>query len=279
MQHIITPVSWWEAFEYLRESKGRALILGENDTGKTTLTTYLANELLKAGVSVSIVDADVGQSDVGPPTTVGLAEPKAPFSSMKSLPPKAMYFVGATSPLGNLLPLLVGVRKMMDAARGEAVLINTTGLIQGAGRALKTHKIEITSPNLLLALHRKDELEEILRAFSFIDIKRLEVPPEAKVKSPTQRRAERERLFRGYFQNSKSVPLNMSKVSIQRSYVGTPAKGQLCGLADGKNRLLALGVVGEAGVDTITVKTPVKKFLFGGPGDIRVVQLSKTYLD
>jgi polynucleotide 5'-kinase involved in rRNA processing len=48
------------------------LVLGARDTGKTTLVTYLAHALLADGGSVVVVDADLGQSEIGPPTTVGL---------------------------------------------------------------------------------------------------------------------------------------------------------------------------------------------------------------
>lgn len=277
---ITIPTSWREALEGLIETKGRALILGENDTGKTTLITYLAKELLRARISVSIVDADVGQSDIGPPTTVGLGEPSVHFSSLKEIPPTALYFVGSTSPVGHLLPLLVGVRQMVDIARGKVVLINTTGLVRGPGLPLKTHKIEITKPDILLALQRKGELEEILSAFPSMEIRRLDVSSSAVVKSVTQRRAERERTLKEYFQGSQVVVLSRRKISVQRSYEAKLSRGQLIGLADGDNCLLALGVVKQIGADVIDVKTPVKKFLSDGAArDIKAIQLSETYFD
>jgi GTPase SAR1 family protein len=50
--------------------KGRLLLLGAADTGKTTLLNALASRLAKSQ-PVALVDADIGQSHIGPPTTVG----------------------------------------------------------------------------------------------------------------------------------------------------------------------------------------------------------------
>ena len=52
--------------------KGICLILGASDTGKTTLAEALTKQLVKKQ-PVGIVDADIGQSHIGPPTTVGWA--------------------------------------------------------------------------------------------------------------------------------------------------------------------------------------------------------------
>ena len=51
---------------------GICLILGGSDTGKTTLAAALT-KLLAKHQPVGIVDADIGQSHIGPPTTAGWA--------------------------------------------------------------------------------------------------------------------------------------------------------------------------------------------------------------
>lgn len=45
------------------------MILGGSDTGKTSLVEYIAN-LLVSKFKVGIVDCDMGQSHIGPPTTI-----------------------------------------------------------------------------------------------------------------------------------------------------------------------------------------------------------------
>ena len=63
-----------EAIKAKQKELNRApvvLFIGDVDTGKTTLITYILNKLVKQGLKVGIIDADIGQSDVGPPTTIG----------------------------------------------------------------------------------------------------------------------------------------------------------------------------------------------------------------
>src|SRR5438445_11880821 len=62
------------ALDRALEAAARArvtLILGTSDTGKTSLTARLAGALAARGERVAVVAADVGQSAIGRPTTVG----------------------------------------------------------------------------------------------------------------------------------------------------------------------------------------------------------------
>ena len=164
-------ISWESALERVSKRDRIILILGATDTGKTTLTKYLANGLLRRGRSVSLVDADVGQSDIGPPTTIAIASPKEPFYKFSTLSPVGIYFIGSISPVGHLLPMLVGTKLMVEQAKTQHVLIDTTGLISGLGKALKAHKIELLDPDLILALQREEELEPILnRNFAILRV-------------------------------------------------------------------------------------------------------------
>ena len=58
------------------------VVIGESDTGKTTLVTALANAAFARGFGVGIVDADLGQSEIGPPTTIGLGRVRGPLARM-----------------------------------------------------------------------------------------------------------------------------------------------------------------------------------------------------
>ena len=64
--------------------KGICLILGAADTGKTTLAAALATYAAKSG-PVGIIDADIGQSRIGPPTTVGWALIEGSKTSNKAI--------------------------------------------------------------------------------------------------------------------------------------------------------------------------------------------------
>ena len=44
------------------------------------------------------MDADLGQSDIGPPTTVGLGRVRLPVERLGDAEVVGLYFVGSTSP-------------------------------------------------------------------------------------------------------------------------------------------------------------------------------------
>ncbi|MFQ6056867.1 MAG: Clp1/GlmU family protein, partial [Methanosarcinales archaeon] len=110
-------------------------------------------------------------------------------------------------------------KKMVENANTDFVLIDTTGLIQFTGRALKTYKIEILKPDLIIALQRKDELEPILKPFEYMNIIRLTVSEKANKKGIEARRFLRELSFKKYFEKCKEIFLDLNDLKFLRSYI------------------------------------------------------------
>jgi len=211
MQHLLDAV----------ERARIIMILGEKDTGKTTLTLTLANQFFRDGLRVGIVDADIGQSDIGPPTTVGFGEVTAELACLKDAALRGMYFVGDTRPTGHLLQLVIGTRRMVDralAAGMEKVLIDTTGLVSGQlGRVLKTQKIAALAPDLILCLQRGDECEHILReyaAFQTPAILRLAPNADCRAKTQAFRQNHRAAMFQKHFAAAREIACSLTQFGI-----------------------------------------------------------------
>ena len=136
----MTVDSSWEAAVARARDARVILVIGETDAGKTSFTTFLAGALLERGASVGVVDADLGQSDIGPPTTVGLGRLRLPVERLEDAEVVGLYFVGSTSPQGHLLPTVAGTRAMVQKALRlgfDRVIVDTSGLVQGElGRLL-----------------------------------------------------------------------------------------------------------------------------------------------
>ncbi len=49
----------------------KILIVGDTDTGKSALATYITNKALEKGYRPGIIDADIGQGDLAPPNAIG----------------------------------------------------------------------------------------------------------------------------------------------------------------------------------------------------------------
>lgn len=74
-------------------SRFRVMVIGGVDVGKTSLLTYLYNRLVTGG-GIAVADLDVGQSEICPPTTMGLAAGTRPTASLSTLKPEAIFTYG-----------------------------------------------------------------------------------------------------------------------------------------------------------------------------------------
>jgi polynucleotide 5'-hydroxyl-kinase GRC3/NOL9 len=218
--------SWKAALADLQQAR-TILLLGATDTGKTTFLIWLANTLQSLGRCIAIIDADVGQSSLGPPTTIGLGVMAQPFQSLRELTPAALYFVGSTSPRGHLLPMIVGTKRMADRAQMlavEQVIVDTCGFVSPeGGQALKYYQIGLVNPDVVVCLQRARECESILLAFRHRQrprILRFRASPACRRRGMEERRLQRERALQRYFAKPKIVTLSWDDLSLVEVPVG-----------------------------------------------------------
>ncbi len=172
--------SQWEAVaaEIFERRLRTILVVGGSAVGKSTFCRYLAGALLARQADVAFVDADIGQSSLGPPAAVTLGYPTSPVD-FPTVPPAAYYFVGSTGPIGRFLPLVIGTASLAREARGAFVIIDTTGLVHESGRILKNYKIEAVHPDVIVAIERRSELAPIRMANRHMPIITIEPSPKA----------------------------------------------------------------------------------------------------
>ena len=196
-------------------------VMGEKDTGKSTFVKELANELCRRGYTVGVIDADVGQSDIGPPTTIGLGTVEAVLAHLREATLRHFYFVGATTPKGHLVSVLIGVRQMLDQALAlglQKIILDTTGMVAGqAGRALKEHKLAIVNPDVIFCLQANQECEHILRpytAFAKPAILRRAPDPRCREKTAAERRHYRETMLQQHFAPAKEIECALADIGL-----------------------------------------------------------------
>ncbi|MBI2204752.1 MAG: hypothetical protein HYU41_12955 [Candidatus Rokubacteria bacterium] len=211
------------------------LVVGEVNLGKTTLVTRVANALLARGLRVGVIDADVGQSEVGPPTTVGLGRVVRPLERLGDAEPVALRFVGATSPVRDQAGTIAAVARLAVRARAEGlthVLVDTSGLVRGdLGLRLKQAKIDALAPDLLLVLDRGGECDPILAPYLRAGrprVVRVPVPDETRARSPEERRRHRDRALAAHFDGARRVTLDLRRVVLRRPalFVGEPIESE-----------------------------------------------------
>lgn len=230
------PEPWLPVSGAVAETGGPVLILGGVDSGKTTFCTWLAQELLARGLRVALIDSDVGQSNLGPPGTIGLVVLQEPFGALRDLTPTALAFVGAVAPEGRLLEMVLGLQEMVARAEreiAEVTLIDTTGFVHGpVARALKGAKIRAVAPRHCVALGGGEALRHLLRGYEHLadlTVHWLPVSPHVQARSREARRQARQEAFRAYFEGAEEMELDLEQVLLTgfNCRSGQPLPGSL----------------------------------------------------
>ena len=215
----------WDALvaEVVRSKPRKILVIGDIDAGKTFFTTYLGNSLLEHGVRMAAIDGDVGQADIGPPTTIGIGIFEEPVALLHEVPLSSIRFVGSTSPSGHMLEFLVGVKRLLEKVPETAsvVTINTPGWITGAGRALQLALVELIRPKFVVALQRGDELDHLLAGIGEAGVRKLAVSKAVRPRTPSERAFLRRSIFAEYFKDARRFTLDIRTLSFQRCYFQT----------------------------------------------------------
>jgi polynucleotide 5'-hydroxyl-kinase GRC3/NOL9 len=306
------PPEWEAAATEIFERHLRTiLVIGGGAVGKSSFCRYLMETLLARSAEVAFVDADIGQSNLGPPATVTLGYPVSPLD-FSAVPAAAYYFVGSTGPIGRYLPLVIGTANLAHEARATFVIIDTTGLVHESGRVLKNYKIEAVRPDVIIFLERRNELAPIRMANRHIPIIRIEPSRKAHGKDDYEKIEVRRQSYARHFSRATLLQLSLESLIFQRTLlftgkpieiddaihaeqssegiliVGAPAapppeskvlpsgfeRNLLCGVADATGRCLGLGIIEQIdfGGGTIALTTAVER------DKVRIVQLGDVYI-
>jgi polynucleotide 5'-hydroxyl-kinase GRC3/NOL9 len=286
---ISAPKEWFGLLDVLEEGKGIAILLGAADTGKSTLAKFLISHLCQRGLKVGLVDADIGQSSLGPPATISLAQFKSHPDWDILLSTPEIFFVGSTTPEGHFPIHLKGVKRMVDKVISfgpEVILVDTTGFVSGeAGRELKRRKIDLVSPRFILALQKNEEIEPILEQYTeniLYKIYHVPLSEQVRSRSMEERRINRTNKFRGYFKSSVIHELALEEVQIEGEVLDPNGavlpmdwslriNGLLIGLKDRNDDTLALGLIRNYVEEkkVVRISTPLREM-----ERVRTLQLS-----
>lgn len=259
------PPSWRDAAKVLRRSRGLAVILGDVDVGKSTLCAYLANTCRDHKVPTSIIDGDVGQADIGPPTTISSSTVYKPIFALQELRPERSYFIGDTSPSSvpdKLVQSIVRLKRE-PAKRNEISILNTDGWVRGDEAV--GHKLQLLNslrPDLVLGLSLGHELDSILESQQCLTL-RLEASSFARTRTREERKKAREEGYRRFLQNPKNLDLRLNTIKLrmfnapkqQRIDQASTQKGTLAGLLDERGMLLSIGRIVRIGNGTVRITT------------------------
>jgi polynucleotide 5'-hydroxyl-kinase GRC3/NOL9 len=266
---IIPGPSWENLFRELLVSKKTVFFLGTTDSGKSTLIRHLVERFLAEGVTVSLIDSDVGQSALGLPGSISMKV----FHAAKDLDPyraERMSYVGVVNPAMAIRAMIETTRKMAGDARrlSRVTLFDTTGLVGGeAGKALKIGKIRAVRPDCIVALQRDEEVEHILALAENIPVHRLRVSPMAKIRSQEFRARYRREKLADYFKGKELTESLLTAGNTGFVFKGRPIDLRASDLTNFRNTIvglnhddetIALGTVTEITDESMSILSPLE---------------------
>jgi len=217
IQRSSIPASWRQAAAALGQMReGKAIVVGASDVGKSTLCTYLVNKLVQDGQSVSVVDADIGQTDLGPPTTIAHAVATQPITSLQELPVDRRLFIGDISPSGVEQRLIGNIQRLSNGDEKSLTIVNTDGWIADLAAILyKINLLTEVKPDLVLGVAYSNELESILGSARFHSLK-IDASKEILERSRVDRRGIRTEGYRRFLEGATARTIDLKKTQLSR---------------------------------------------------------------
>jgi polynucleotide 5'-hydroxyl-kinase GRC3/NOL9 len=136
------------------------MLVGDTDTGKSTLAIYLANMAIRMGFVPSVIDGDIGQGDLAPPTAIGAAVLSKQVVDLRDVDVNnrddthLFEFVGSLSPAGFEGLIAKKLRSMLDRTRplADICIVNTDGYVRDGGVQYKEMIAEELQPDIVICL-------------------------------------------------------------------------------------------------------------------------------
>ncbi|MEM2102909.1 MAG: Clp1/GlmU family protein [Candidatus Bathyarchaeia archaeon] len=222
------PQSWKSAVEKVLATEKKPLIvmvIGKVDSGKSGFCTFLANMALRRKLKVAIVDGDLGQSDVGPPCSIGFGRIAKPIKDLFDVSAEDIYFTGVTTPSGVMDKVIEGLMRMKNEAQEQTdadfLIVNTDGWVEDEEAvAYKLRLIEQIDPNIVVGIQQQDELVPILNNIRIEKIS-IETPAVVKQRDREKRKILRELGYKKYLKDAKVLAFPLNWIRIQ----GVPLGG------------------------------------------------------
>jgi len=271
------PISWENAFKEVvsQERPVTVMVMGGVDSGKTSFCVYLANRSLRDGWKPAVIDGDLGQSDIGPPSTIGFSRVTKPLKDLFEMEAENACFVGVTSPslaVNRVVERLTAIKSKVLQRDVDFLIVNTDGWIEGEEAVgYKVALAERVAPDVVVGIQQTNELAPIL---TLVKEKRrviaMESPQVIRKRNREKRKTLRELGYKKYLKEAKMrlFPFNQVRVEdalsetvgrLVMEQIEAMEKGLLVALQDAEGDFLGIGVL--CGVDHrrggIRIHTPV----------------------
>lgn len=207
-----------KVFKSFESGKRRFMIIGETDSGKSTLTSYLANMALIRGLKTIIVDGDIGQGDLAPPGCIGAATVRDKIYDLRDLRAEVFGFLGFTSPRYVRDLMIERMKKIIyqiEEKEHDLCIINTDGYVVEEGMDHKIAMIKELEPDIVICFKEIDkELLKRLKDFDDTLIILAVDKPEGVVKSPSERSERRLSQYHRFLKDGRNLSVGLRRINL-----------------------------------------------------------------
>ncbi len=153
----------------LKQEKKRIIIIGPSNSGKSTLSLYMANVFISHGLRPLLIDADVGQGDLAPPTCLGAAVMNFPEVDLWKVKTNFTTFIGGIQPVGYESKIISNISRQLDTSlKHDLSIINTDGYIKGNGLIHKIDLLKKIQPDCIIYLGGPNMDRNLMELFSHL---------------------------------------------------------------------------------------------------------------
>ena len=251
------------------------MIVGDADSGKSTFSVYLANMALANGMKPCIIDGDIGQGDLAPPSTIGAAALSHQISDLRDICASLFEFIGSISPTGIEQFVIAKLRIMLDKCNslGRIIIVNTDGYVSDDGVSYKVRLAAELKPDALVCLGEGLTLFDELRLGPW-QVLRAKASSQT-FKSRTDRTRRRlDQFLRHVGDGAVEVDLErirlvyMNKIFSAHETLKPPIQqlepanmpGMFVGLGSSENKVIGFGMISSIDHSKLHVYTDVKVF-------------------
>jgi polynucleotide 5'-hydroxyl-kinase GRC3/NOL9 len=163
----VAGMSMWQDVACMALARHSTVMLaGDTDTGKTTLSTFLANVALGLGMKPCVVDGDVGQGDIAPPAAMGAATISKTVTDLRDAYANLFEFVGSISPVGLERVAAAKLARITDrsGSLGDVRIVNTDGYARNGGVSYKVMIANRLQPDAIICVGDNQELAGALES-------------------------------------------------------------------------------------------------------------------
>ena len=199
-------------------------VMGPTDAGKTSFTALLANRSLRRGLPPAIIDADVGQADIGPPGFISMAMPDNWVLWLRQLEPEAIRFIGSIEPgpvAGRILTSVSSLARLARSRGAANIFVDTDGWVTGwaaleykadLARLAEAHYVVVVGDHTLYSYMQRVVDAEVAYVRS---------PQVLAARSVEERRELRRDNYRRFLDGEERV-IDLTKVKVQGGCIGSP---------------------------------------------------------